>query len=379
MADSISIVMKMNDDISGKLKSIASTSKGVSKEFEALQNRADALGKRYADFNQQAAKTAAEALDVKRSMDEAAKAFKETGDEADRVRFQKLREEYQTLTDSAKTYSNEAKKTQKAMWETYDQVRKLDDGSGKSGSGGFLSTVFGKDLGGALAASGIVQDLGSSVAGAFTVGIESAMGQPMAAAVNSTLSGVVSGASAGAIAGLPGMAVGAVLGGAAGLISGGTQAFEQRDDAFKSYVQDAAENALSEQESGIASGTETAAQRELDAIAFDRLLGEGVGEQYGEEDGTGDVYVTLTMRQYRELAAETTEQADTGNAGRAQPQAAKAASTYTVVRGDTMWGIARRYYGDGRLAWKLASYNGIKNANLIYPGQKVTIPDRSLL
>lgn len=242
--------MKMNDDISGKLKSIASTSKGVSKEFEALQNRADALGKRYADFNQQAAKTAAEALDVKRSMDEAAKAFKETGDEADRVRFQKLREEYQTLTDSAKTYSNEAKKTQKAMWETYDQVRKLDDGSGKSGSGGFLSTVFGKDLGGALAASGIVQDLGSSVAGAFTVGIESAMGQPMAAAVNSTLSGVVSGASAGAIAGLPGMAVGAVLGGAAGLISGGTQAFEQRDDAFKSYVQDAAENALSEQESG---------------------------------------------------------------------------------------------------------------------------------
>ena len=31
------------------------------------------------------------------------------------------------------------------------------------------------------------------------------------------------------------------------------------------------------------------------------------------------------------------------------------------------------------LAWKLAAYNGIKNANLIYPGQKVTIPDRSLL
>lgn len=101
--------------------------------------------------------------------------------------------------------------------------------------------------------------------------------------------------------------------------------------------------------------------------------------RYGEEDGTGDVYVTLTMRQYRELAAETTERSDTGNAGRAQPQATKAATAYTVVRGDTMWGIARRYYGDGRLAWKLAAYNGIKNANLIYPGQKVTIPDRSLL
>ena len=37
MADSISIVMEMNDDISAKLKSIASTSKGVSKEFEVLR------------------------------------------------------------------------------------------------------------------------------------------------------------------------------------------------------------------------------------------------------------------------------------------------------------------------------------------------------
>ena len=61
MADSISIVMKMNDDITGTLKSIASTSKNVSKEFETLRSRADALGKRYAELNQRSAKTAGEA------------------------------------------------------------------------------------------------------------------------------------------------------------------------------------------------------------------------------------------------------------------------------------------------------------------------------
>lgn len=292
MADSISIVMKMNDDISGKLKSIASTSKSVSKEFEVLQNRADALGKQYADFNQLSAKTAAEALDVKRAMDEAAKSFKKTGDEADQVRFQKLREEYTALTDAAKTYAGEAKKTQKAIRETYDQARKLEDGSeGGGGSEGFLTKTFGKTLGGALAASGVIREIGSSLTGALSIGMESAVGQPMATALNSTLSGAFSGASAGAIAGPWGAAIGALGGGIAGAISGGTQIFAQKDDAFKSYVQEAAETALSEQESAIASGTETAAQRELDAIAFDRLLGEGVGEQY--------------LNDLRTLAAET--------------------------------------------------------------------------
>lgn len=286
MADSISIVMKMNDDISGKLKSIASTSKGVSKEFETLQNRADALGKRYADFNQQAAKTAAEALNVKRSMDEAAKAFKETGDEADRVRFQQLREEYQALTDSAKTYSDEAKKTQKAMRETYDQVRKLDDGSSGNGSSRGMT---GSSLLGTLGKAGLLNMAGDAASQWANTFVSSAAGSEVGSLFSGALSGAASGAAMGSLVGLP--AIGAAIGGGLGLLTSGAQIFEQRDDAFKSYVQDAAENALSEQESGIASGTETAAQRELDAIAFDRLLGEGVGEQY--------------LSDLRTLAAET--------------------------------------------------------------------------
>lgn len=101
--------------------------------------------------------------------------------------------------------------------------------------------------------------------------------------------------------------------------------------------------------------------------------------RYGESGGAGDVTVRLTLRQYRDLAVETTEKTATGNAGRSAPAAAKTASSYTVQKGDTLWGIARRTYGDGALAWKLAGYNGIKNANLIYPGQRVTLPDKSLL
>jgi len=100
---------------------------------------------------------------------------------------------------------------------------------------------------------------------------------------------------------------------------------------------------------------------------------------YGESDGTNDVTVKLTFRQYRDLTPETTENTATGNMSRSAVQATAATATYTVVSGDTLWGICRKYYGDGTLYSKLAAYNGIKNANLIRVGQKFTIPDKSLL
>lgn len=48
----------------------------------------------------------------------------------------------------------------------------------------------------------------------------------------------------------------------------------------------------------------------------------------------------------------------------------KKAITYTVQRGDTLSAIARKY---GTSVSKIAKDNGIKNPNLIYPGQKLII------
>lgn len=44
--------------------------------------------------------------------------------------------------------------------------------------------------------------------------------------------------------------------------------------------------------------------------------------------------------------------------------------TYTVKRGDTLSGIARRYK---TTVAKLVKDNGIKNPNIIYAGQKIKI------
>ena len=61
-----------------------------------------------------------------------------------------------------------------------------------------------------------------------------------------------------------------------------------------------------------------------------------------------------------------------GTGSRTAASESAAAETYTVRKGDTLWGIAKRY--DVTLAALIAANPQIKNPNLIYPGDKVLIP-----
>ena len=51
--------------------------------------------------------------------------------------------------------------------------------------------------------------------------------------------------------------------------------------------------------------------------------------------------------------------------------------TYTVVKGDCLWNIAKKYLGSGSKWREIYNLNKdkIKNANLIYPGQVLKMPD----
>lgn len=102
------------------------------------------------------------------------------------------------------------------------------------------------------------------------------------------LSGALGGAGSGAAIGTmiaPGVgtAIGAAVGGLVGLASGASQNFETQDEYFKDYVQSAVEGQLTAMQEGIASGSSTASQWELDEIAFEQLLGNGYGRQYLED------------------------------------------------------------------------------------------------
>lgn len=101
--------------------------------------------------------------------------------------------------------------------------------------------------------------------------------------------------------------------------------------------------------------------------------------EISEEDGTNDVYVTITIKGYRFLSAEQT--VSRGNNARSDAEGSKSSDTqsYIVQNGDTLWAICLKYYGDGSLAYKLAGYNGVKNANLIYAGDVLKIPGKAEL
>jgi len=50
---------------------------------------------------------------------------------------------------------------------------------------------------------------------------------------------------------------------------------------------------------------------------------------------------------------------------------------YTIVKGDTLWGISSEFYGNGSKYPLIVEANleVIKNADLIYPGQAIRIPE----
>lgn len=98
---------------------------------------------------------------------------------------------------------------------------------------------------------------------------------------------------------------------------------------------------------------------------------------YGEKDGTGDVYATINLKEYRTLTAVKIDK--TGNRSRASDKGNTGYKNYIIKKGDTLSAICLKYYGKASLYTKLAKYNGIKNPNLIYAGKTLKLPDKKYL
>ena len=106
-----------------------------------------------------------------------------------------------------------------------------------------------------------------------------------------------------------------------------------------------------------------------------------------EDAGDGfDVTVKVKLKQWRDYGTKTVNITMAASKPRtaAEPQresttspAPAQAASYTVVKGDCLWNIAKKFYGNGSKYTVI--YNANKgviggNPNLIYPEQVLTIP-----
>ena len=106
-----------------------------------------------------------------------------------------------------------------------------------------------------------------------------------------------------------------------------------------------------------------------------------------EQDGTRDLYFTLNLLEYKPIevpvVTDTTNNAEnTENTSRPSPETTETNTqkTYKVVKGDSLWAIARKHYGKGSLYTKIQEANKskypslAKNANYIQVGWELIIP-----
>ena len=100
---------------------------------------------------------------------------------------------------------------------------------------------------------------------------------------------------------------------------------------------------------------------------------------WGERDATGDIYYTMLLKEYKKIKtkkATVTVSAVKTSTRETKAPASNSGKTYTVKKGDSLWKIAKQFYGNGAQYTKIynANKDKIKNPNLIYVGQVLKIP-----
>ena len=279
MPEEVGIVMKLYDQVSPSLKSIAGNTKAFDKDMDDLEASLKAYDKAQTVLTDRLASLKKEMAENSLKVKEAQKAYKSLKDETskgalddaieEQVRLRReMAETTAVINSNAAAYKNLYREASTAASTESRLSNRADAG------GGILS---------ALGKAGLMDMAGDAAGQWVDAIIGSTFGGTAGSVVSSGLSGAVQGAAMGSLLGLPGMAVGAAIGGGLGLVTGGSQAFQERDETFKQYVQEATQGQLEEMQQGITSGSAVAAGRELDLIAFDQLLGPGMGARYLED------------------------------------------------------------------------------------------------
>lgn len=274
MAEDVSIVMTLKDRVSEVLTSMTGKSKAFDKSLDDLERGLKQFESAQGQLTRKSTQLKQALEEANRQVTSARQEYKKLGDEASKGALDKAIEDQERLKQQLKETEGAIKTNNAAYRDMLNTARTAANRAGGSEESSLAS---------GLKSAGLTKLIGDAATELGGTLIESALGQPTASFVSSLTSGIASGAALGAIAGPTGALIGAGVGALAGGVSGYSKIYAAKDDALKSYVQENVEGQLEAQDTMLTSGSALAAQRELDAIAFNKLLGEGTGSQYLED------------------------------------------------------------------------------------------------
>ena len=114
-----------------------------------------------------------------------------------------------------------------------------------------------------------------------------------------------------------------------------------------------------------------------------------------EQDGTRDLYFTLNLLEYRPIEVpnlSNSNQSNNSNSNvsnnnqntsrpnnKTNTNSSNQQKSYKVVKGDSLWDIAQKHYGNGSLYTKIkeankSKYPSLSKNNIIYVGMELIIP-----
>ena len=109
---------------------------------------------------------------------------------------------------------------------------------------------------------------------------------------------------------------------------------------------------------------------------------------YGEKDGTGDVYYSIDLLEYRPITIpkynndndnKDNSDREDNNKDKKEEDNKTTQKTHKVKKGDSLWAIAQKYYGKGSLYPKIkeankTKYPSLAKNNIIYVNWELIIP-----
>lgn len=260
----VSIAIKATDRFSDAMKTMKDSANSFDKSIVGMQSRLNSLNRTKATLK----------VDTDRARTElrsAEKQFVATGDAISELVLQEKQLTFENARRNLSLVSKEAANVEKQMLKTGNSVSKMGNKAGE----GFSTIVQ------SVATAGGAKMIGSLAQDSVNTLVGSMLGSNGGNVFSSALSSAISGAAIGSMIPGIGTAVGAVAGGLVGMASGSVQNWSKKDDAFKSYVQNAVEEQLNEQTTSLTSGSALAASRETDQISFATLFkGEDKAKQY---------------------------------------------------------------------------------------------------